>query len=497
MRQSGLMRYLLIYIFVIQLGIVGYLWADSAFYVLAGLNMLALGVGAWSFWSQPRTNHKSERELQEKTSAIAASLIQNGEKEAITEKKSDLFVRDNSLMKDEKYELHEEEILPPPSRETETKSSHSDIEHVKMRFNSINRKPQVQKEEWGMARLISFLLALVGFGGIMVIMRESFDFIAMGLAAALMALFLLVVYKAMNIWKKSIFKSLYFLFFLLILMGSIVGIFTTDHNTTKNQIKDQISTFFAGINWEVIEEPYEDDTTSQLSGYLYEISGSLITSTENTVVTGEISNTELTTTQTGIVEIQTGTLIPITPSKVEAKPQTPTVTTSTQNTTNSTLSNTGRNTLSSGDNQVTTPIQTTPTLTTWNTENTTQTETTPTAPSNPAPTPDGQVTLLTAIKHLISTYNIPLSKATNVQFTHVAQNSPDYPYMKTAMERKMIGTTNNPHATISCDVYIVLKGYALKWKTTANTKEAYRAAAVNKGALNGCEQGAKLSPANL
>lgn len=49
MRQSGLMRYLLIYIFVIQLGIVGYLWADSAFYVLAGLNMLALGVGAWSF----------------------------------------------------------------------------------------------------------------------------------------------------------------------------------------------------------------------------------------------------------------------------------------------------------------------------------------------------------------------------------------------------------------------------------------------------------------
>lgn len=82
----------------------------------------------------------------------------------------------------------------------------------------------------------------------MVIMRESFDFIAMGLAAALMALFLLVVYKAMNIWKKSIFKSLYFLFFLLILMGSIVGIFTTDHNTTKNQIKDQISTFFAGIN---------------------------------------------------------------------------------------------------------------------------------------------------------------------------------------------------------------------------------------------------------
>lgn len=50
-------------------------------------------------------------------------------------------------MKDEKYELHEEEILPPPSRETETKSSHSDIEHVKMRFNSINRKPQVQKEE--------------------------------------------------------------------------------------------------------------------------------------------------------------------------------------------------------------------------------------------------------------------------------------------------------------------------------------------------------------
>ena len=44
MIKSELLWYLLIYIFVIQMGIVGYLWSDASFYILAGVNGIALAV---------------------------------------------------------------------------------------------------------------------------------------------------------------------------------------------------------------------------------------------------------------------------------------------------------------------------------------------------------------------------------------------------------------------------------------------------------------------
>ena len=82
----------------------------------------------------------------------------------------------------------------------------------------------------------------------MLLMWKEFDFIAMAIASFTMGGFVLIVYKAMNIWKKSIFSNLYFLFFVAVFAGSLLGIFTEESNSTKILIKDQISTFFAGLN---------------------------------------------------------------------------------------------------------------------------------------------------------------------------------------------------------------------------------------------------------
>lgn len=114
-------------------------------------------------------------------------------------------------------------------------------------------------------------------------------------------------------------------------------------------------------------------------------------------------------------------------------------------------------------------------------------------------TPDQQITLLQAVKHLIDTYHIPLSTSKSVKFTHIAKSHPDYPYMKTALEKKMIGSTTNPNLIVSCDVYVVMKGIAEGWtiKKTTEVKADYWKLASTKNKLNGCKQGEKLTFATL
>ena len=122
----------------------------------------------------------------------------------------------------------------------------------------------------------------------MLLMWKEFDFIAMAIASFTMGGFVLFVYKAMNIWKKSIFSNLYFLFFVAVFAGSLLGIFTEESNSTKILIKDQISTFFAGLNGEVIETP----STEEGSGYEYQLTGTLLT---GEATTGEESTAALLT----------------------------------------------------------------------------------------------------------------------------------------------------------------------------------------------------------
>ena len=471
MGKNGLLWYLLIYIFVIQMGIVWYLWSDVSFYVLAGVNGIALAVGAWSFCKEkskdnhPETQGKTMLESPKEEIINVKKAEDTAENEKEQEKKSDFFVRNEPEHKDEKYSLSEEDIEVPTREQTP-----HNIEQVRVRFNKVKSKPQPTHQEWGLARFITFLCAIIGRGGVMFLMWKEFDFIAMAIASFTMGGFVLVVYKAMNIWKKNIFSNLYFLFFVAVFAGSLLGIFTEESNSTKILIKDQISTFFAGLNGEVVET----SSTEEGSGYEYQLTGTLLTG-------------ELTTGEESSEALLSGNLI------------------STQ-------------TLNTGNNETgnTQKIQNTEQIVTWTaqastTKSTTNIQTSSQQITQPTPTTkvqtveekktdaNGQVSYLSAIKHLIATYNIPLSKSRSSKFTYVDVTSPDYPYMKTALEKRMIGTAVNPNDTISCDVYMVFKGLALNWaiEKTSNLKNDYRNVAENKGLLNGCVKGAKLTAANL
>ena len=466
MGKNGLLWYLLIYIFVIQMGIVWYLWSDVSFYVLAGVNGIALAVGAWSFCKEkakdnhPETQGKTILESPREEIINDKKAEDTAENEEEQEKKSDFFVRNEPEHKDEKYSLSEEDIEVPTREQTP-----HNIEQVRVRLNKVKSKSQPTHQEWGLARFIVFLCAIIGRGGVMLLMWKEFDFIAMAIASFTMGGFVLVVYKAMNVWKKTIFSNLYFLFFVAVFAGSLLGIFTEESNSTKILIKDQISTFFAGLNGEVVET----SSTEEGSGYEYQLTGTLLT---GEITTGEDSSDALLsgniiTTQT----LNTGSN------------ETGNIQTIQQAVTWITQTSTGKNTTEAqvSNKQTTQPITKAQTSEEKKTDG------------------NGQVSYLSAIKHLIATYNIPLSKSKSSKFTYVDTTSPDYPYMKTALEKRMIGTAVNPNDIISCDVYMVFKGLALNWaiEKTSNLKNDYRNVAENKGLLNGCVKGAKLTAANL
>lgn len=460
------------------MGVVWYLWSDASFYVLAGVNGIALAVGAWSFCKRKATNEEGETLVKDAPRSLKEEIKDEEKWEEILEnkesqeKKSDFFVRNESEHKDEKYTISEEDIEAPTREQTP-----HNIEQVRVRFNKVKSKSQATHQEWGLARFITFLCAIIGRGGVMLLMWKEFDFIAMSIASFTMGGFVLFVYKAMNIWKKSIFSNLYFFFFVAVFAGSLLGIFTEESNSTKILIKDQISTFFAGLNGEVVETPSAEEG----SGYEYQLTGALLTG-EN------LSGTELTgKLLTGIVNTGVNLTSGTTPAEI-TQPTTPqTADTQTQLTTG-TLSTTTQQTIQTPVHQqekkLAQEIQKT------------QTPAVHTQTNHDA---NGQVSYLSAIKHLIATYNIPLSKSKSSKFTYVDQTSPDYPYMKTALEKRMIGTAVNPNDVISCDVYMVFKGLALNWsiEKTSNLKNDYRNVAENKELLNGCVKGAKLTAANL
>lgn len=480
MAKNGLLWYLLIYIFVIQMGVVWYLWSNASFYVLAGVNGIALAVGAWSFCKEKSKDNHPETQGKTILESPKEEIINDkkdedtAENEEEQEKKSDFFVRNEPEHKDEKYSLSEEDIEVPTREQTP-----HNIEQVRVRFNKVKSKPQPTHQEWGLARFITFLCAIIGRGGVMLLMWKEFDFIAMAIASFTMGGFVLVVYKAMNVWKKTIFSNLYFLFFVAVFAGSLLGIFTEESNSTKILIKDQISTFFAGLNGEVVET----SSTEEGSGYEYQLTGTLLT---GEITTGEESseallNGNLISTQT----LNTGSN------------ETGNIQTIQQAATWITQTSTGKNTTEA---QVSNKQTTQPTTETQvSNKQTTQPITKAQTSEEKKTDTNGQVSYLSAIKHLIATYNIPLSKSKSSKFTYVDTTSPDYPYMKTALEKRMIGTAVNPNDIISCDVYMVFKGLALNWaiEKTSNLKNDYRNVAENKGLLNGCVKGAKLTTANL
>jgi hypothetical protein len=107
--------------------------------------------------------------------------------------------------------------------------------------------------------------------------------------------------------------------------------------------------------------------------------------------------------------------------------------------------------------------------------------------------------MLEALKYVIDTTGIPLSTKTDINFTSISKNSPDYPYFRTAYEKRMIGKTTDPSKQISCETYIVIKGLGENWQVGNYTdiKAAYRKKAEALNKLNGCTKGGRVTSATL
>ena len=112
---------------------------------MAGVNGIALAVGAWSFCKEKsKDNHPETQGLESPREEIindkkAEDVSENEEEQ---EKKSDFFVRNESEHKDERYTISEEDVEIPTREQTP-----HNIEQVRVRFNKVKSKPQPTHQE--------------------------------------------------------------------------------------------------------------------------------------------------------------------------------------------------------------------------------------------------------------------------------------------------------------------------------------------------------------
>ncbi len=141
MIKKNLFILFVFYFFVLQLLVAGLLWGEPRFYLLGGINLLAMLLVSASYRFFTKASAPS-REVP----------LPNNEKADLTE--------ETSL---------EEKAEPAPLSE-------SNIEYIKTKINRTSKKPLAPAS--GLYRLLMFLLACVGFGGVLYLFWDTFDFIA-------------------------------------------------------------------------------------------------------------------------------------------------------------------------------------------------------------------------------------------------------------------------------------------------------------------------------
>lgn len=82
-----------------------------------------------------------------------------------------------------------------------------------------------------------------------------------------------------------------------------------------------------------------------------------------------------------------------------------------------------------------------------------------------------------------------LLRDTKVAFQNISKTNPDYPYFRTAYEKKMIWTDIQPNQKPSCETFVVMKWLAEWWSvwTYSNIKQAYWQYASTNGKLPDCK----------
>ena len=432
MVKKWLVMTLVAYFFIIQAFIAWAIWQDSHFYTLWCVNLLFFilfffGVNAlkWEKWENKQEKWPNYPIVKERIA-----------EEKVTEIVDEKPVAE-TIVEEREWEVFRRVRNDRPISE-------SNIEYIKTKINRTKRKPL---RDWSAVyRFLVFLIALLLLWLILNIFWDSLDFIALIIWSIAMLIFIWVCFRSANLWRKSLFSSIYFLlFFLVLLIGVYWMIFSAD------KLKESISTFFDGVKGDEVVMTGDNQEIKEDTGFLFETTGSVISFS---LSWESIYSTWETLTWEQIIPEETNT---------------PTV-----ETTNTEVS----------EPKVEQPVQAVK-------EEKTETTT--------ANNPTSQVTIIEAIKHLVKAYNIPLSKSTSSKFTHVSKSSSMYPYMKTALEKRMIWTTTDPNMVVSCDVYMVMKWIAEWWNIakSENLKENYWNVAESKWLLNWCTKWSKLTYANL
>jgi len=111
--------------------------------------------------------------------------------------------------------------------------------------------------------------------------------------------------------------------------------------------------------------------------------------------------------------------------------------------------------------------------------------------------PDTKATFDDVIVSLLDWENLNTNK--NIRFTYVPYSSENYPYYRTAYDKKMIGKTINPEKELFCETYVVMKGL-VEWRsvwTYWDIKLAYWNYAEENDLLPSCEYGEYLTVGDL
>ena len=344
---------LVAYFFIIQAFIAWAIWQDSHFYTLWCVNLLFFIL--FFFWISALKWDKWENK-QEKWPSYPIV------KERIAEEKLSETVEEKPVA-ETIVEERESEVFRRVRNDRPI--SESNIEYIKTKINRTKRKPL---REWSaIYRFLVFLIALLLLWLILNIFWDSLDFIALIIWSIAMLIFIWVCFRSANLWRKSLFSSIYFLLFFLALLLWIIGMVFAG-NSKIDALKDNISIFFNWVKWEETVVVNEDKEENDNSWFILESTGSVISFSltwgDSVFASWDDLTWEQSNTSDSVVTTEEPTLKEINEPAKE---------------------------------QTTQPVVEQKTETT-------------TAKVN---TPTSQVTMIEAIKHLIKTYNIPLSKSTS------------------------------------------------------------------------------------
>ena len=446
MVKKGLVMILVAYFFIVQAFIAWMIWQDSHFYTLGCVNLIFFvlfffWVNVFNWWDWERKQEKNVsypivKEKKEQEKVVAPVVEQE--------------------VKQPEVEESAEWVDTFRRVRSEQQISESNIEYIKTMINRVKKKPL---REWSpIYRFLVFLLAVLWLWGILYVFWNSLDFIGLTIWAFAMLIFIGVCFKAGNLWRKNLFSSIYFLiFFVIMLLWLYWMVFA--NNAWAEKLKESISTFFYGVKWDEslitwnMQDESDDGIQYSWTVLNFSLTWDSIYDSWNALTWDQLTWEQLSWV---VSNENTGAVAPEVQSvpeqkveeKVEEKVEKPVVEEKKTETTNNSTA---------------------------------------------------QVTIIEAIKHLVSAYNIPLSKSTSSKFKYVSKSSSMYPYMKTALEKRMIWTTTDPQMLVSCDVYMVMKWIAEWWDIakSENLKENYRNVAESKWLLNWCTKWSKVTYANL